>query len=94
MVKTLSNTPVLIKKLRLLNPDAVLLENMDEALIGLATVGVFGPVAVYSKRQIYKKLAGTGLSQEDIDEYYAGHFLSTWCGEHTPAILDDLFLEQ
>jgi len=93
MVKALSNIPALIKKLRILNPDAILLDDMDSAIIGLASVGVFGPVAVYSKRKIYETLRDTGVSQDDLDECYAGRCLSTWGGEHTPAILDDLSLE-
>lgn len=93
MVKKLNNTSALIKKLLVLNPDAILLDDMDSALIGLASVGVFGPVAVYSKRKIYKNLQETGVSQDDLDECYANRCLSTWGGEHTPAILDDLSLE-
>lgn len=93
MVRKLNNIPALIKTLLVLNPDAVLLDNMDEAVIGLASVGVFGPIAVYSKRKIYEKLQAAGISDADIDEYYAGRFLSTWGGEHTPAILDDLSSE-
>lgn len=93
MVKTLSDTLALIKKLLVLNPDAVLLDNMDAAVIGLASVGVFGPVAVYSKRKIYELLRDSGVAQDDLDDCYAGRFLSTWGGEHTPAILDDFSLE-
>lgn len=92
-MKALSNIPALIKTLSVLNPDAVLLDNMDEAVIGLASVGVFGPIAVYSKRKIYERLRADGISGDDIDECYAGRFLSTWGGEHTPAILDDLSAE-
>jgi hypothetical protein len=93
MVKALSNIPALIKKLLVLNPDAVLLDDMDSAVIGLASVGVFGPIAVYSKRKIYENLRECGVAQLDLDECYAGRFLSTWGGEHTPAILDDLSSE-
>lgn len=93
MVKALNTNRALIKTLLLANPDAILLDNMDEAVIGLASVGVFGPIAVYSKRRIYARLRADGVSSADIDEYYAGRFLSTWGGEHTPAILDDLSAE-
>lgn len=89
----MKTTAALIKKLHALNPDAVLLDDMDDALIGLADVGVFGPVAVYSKRKIYEKLTQNGMSKDDVDEYYAGRFVAVWAGEHTPAILDDLSSE-
>lgn len=73
-----------------LNPDAVLLSNMDDALIGVGYVGHHDPVAVYSKAKIFAKLLNDGLSQEDADEYYVGKFLGQWAGEQTPVILDDL----
>ena len=72
-----------------LNPDAVLFENMDEALIGLGYIGHQEPVAVYSKAKIYEKLLADGFSQEDADEYFSGKFTNTWAGEHTPVIFDD-----
>lgn len=73
-----------------LNPDAVLLDNMADALIGVGYIGHQDPVAVYSKAKIFAKLQNDGLSQEDAEEYYVGRFLGLWAGEHTPVILDDL----
>lgn len=67
---------------------------MDSAIIGLGFVGALSPVAVYSKRQIYEKLASSGLSKEDADEYYVCKFMALWAGEHTPVVLDDTREEQ
>jgi hypothetical protein len=67
---------------------------MDSAVIGLGYVSALSPVAVYSKRQIYAKLAASGLSKEDADEYYVGKFMALWAGEHTPVVLDDTHEEQ
>lgn len=80
----------LIEQLKTLNPDAVVFDDMDAALIGLGDVGPFGPVAVYSKKKIYEILAALGLSAVEVDEYYAGRFVAVWAGEHTPLVLNDL----
>ena len=72
-----------------LNPEAVLLENMNLALIGVGYIADADPVAVYSKALIYNKLLSDGLSPEDADEYYMGKFVSVRAGDHTPVILDD-----
>lgn len=73
-----------------LNPDAVLFDNMDSAVIGVGYVGHHEPVAVYSKAKIYEKLLADGFSQEDAEEYFSGKFTNLWAAEHTPVILDDL----
>ena len=72
-----------------LNPEAVLLENMNSALIGVGYIADADPVAVYSKARIYNKLLSDGLSPEDADDYYTGKFVSVRAGDHTPVILDD-----
>jgi hypothetical protein len=86
-------TETIVAELNDRNPDAYLFENMDNALVGFGNAGHQDPVAVYSKTKIYEKLAADGLSQEDVDEYFLGKFVATWCGKNTPIILDDL-LEQ
>lgn len=73
-----------------LNPEAVLFENMDCALIGVGYSGGDGPVAVYSRSKIYAKLLGDGFSREDADEYYVCKFLGLRAAELTPVIVDDL----
>jgi hypothetical protein len=73
-----------------LNPEAVLFDNMETALVGIGYVGHHDPVAVYSKTKIYEKLLADGLSQEDAEEYFSGKFTNSWAGACTPVILDDL----
>lgn len=73
-----------------LNPEAVLFDNMESALIGIGYVGHHDPVAVYSKAKMYEKLITDGLSQEDAEEYFSSKFTNTWAGELTPVIFDDL----
>jgi hypothetical protein len=76
-----------------LNPEAVLFDNMDSALIGLGYIANEAPVAVYSRAKIYDKLLRDGFSQDDADEYYAGKFVALRAGNLTPVIIDDLKAE-
>jgi hypothetical protein len=80
----------LVAQLSDLNPDAILLENMESALIGLGYIGQADPVAVYSRARIYSKLLTDGLSQEAANEYYFGKFVAAQAGAFTPVIVDDM----
>lgn len=82
-----------INQLSDLNPDAVLFDNMDTAIVGVGYVGGGEPVAVYSRAKIYEKLLADGFSAEDANEYYAAKFFAIWAAEHTPVIIDDLAQE-
>jgi|LakMenEpi03Aug12_release.lakeMendotaPanAssembly.Ray.scaffolds.fasta_scaffold728550_2 hypothetical protein len=73
-----------------LNPEAVLFDNMDVALIGVGYIADKEPVAVYSRAKMYAKLLSDGFSREDADEYYAGKFVAVRAGDLTPVIVDDL----
>jgi len=79
-----------ISTLNDLNPDAVLFDNMEAALIGVGYIGTRDPVAVYSKAKIYEKLLADGFSAEDADEYFSSKFTNLWAAENTPVVVDDL----
>lgn len=83
------NTQRIIDQLRDENPDAVLFDNMETAVLGYGRAGHTGPVAVYSKMKMYAKLKQDGFSNEDAEEYF-NKFVGVWAGEHTPVILEDL----
>jgi hypothetical protein len=74
------------------NPDALLFDNMNPALVGIARRGDSAPVAAYSKFKMYEKMLADGFSQEDAEEYF-GRFPAIWAAEHTPVIIDDLLKE-
>lgn len=76
-----------------LNPEAVLFDNMDCALLGLGYISGEGPIAVYSRAKIYAKLLADGFSRDDVEEYYSGKFLALRAGNLTPVIVDDLLEE-
>jgi hypothetical protein len=73
-----------------LNPDAILFDGLDAALVGFGGVAHNEPVAVYSKTKIFEQLMSDGLSPEDADEYFSFNIVGLWAGPHTPFILDDV----
>jgi hypothetical protein len=85
-----THTQRIVAELSDLNPEAVLFDNMNSALIGVGYISDSGPIAVYSKAKIYSKLLADGLSREDADEYYGGKFVVLRAGDMTPVIVDDL----
>lgn len=86
------HTDIVIAELNDRNPNAVLFDNMNQALVGIGNVAHHDPIAIYSKRKIFEKLLHDGFSDEDAEEYFA-KFSGTWAGENTPVIIDDI-LEQ
>lgn len=72
-----------------LNPDAMFLENMDAALIGVGYRGNGNPVAVYSRAGILLQLGSDGFTPEDVESYYIGVILNVVPDDDTPVILDD-----
>lgn len=79
---------IIIAELNDRNPDALLFENLDSALIGPGCIHHREPVAVYSKAKIYEKLAADGFSPEDSDEYFS-KLINKFAGYNTPVIIHD-----
>lgn len=82
-----------LAEIRDLNPDAVLLDNMHEALIGVGRTALSEPVAVYSQARIFAKLERDGFSAEEAETYF--HEKMTECSNllHAPVILQDVVEE-
>ena len=74
-----------------INPDAVLFDNLDEALIGVGCIAHLEPVAIYSKKLIFDKLLGDGFSKVEVIEYFLNKIVVVFAGQNTPVILDDLY---
>lgn len=82
---------IILAELNDQNPEAVVFENLDCALIGLGRRGCTDPVAVYSQKLIYAKLANDGFSEDEIESYFT-QLMAAQVNENTPLILND-FLE-
>lgn len=80
-------------ELRDLNPEALLLDNMDEALIGVGQVGLADPIAVYSQSLIFAKLSRDGFSPEEAATYFQEKMTAMANTTHAPVILQDVIEE-
>lgn len=75
------------------NPEALLADGHDAALVGTAHRCSKPPLAVYSTRKIIAGLVKEGLDEEDAIEHYSFNIEGAWVGEGTPLFLAD-YLEE
>lgn len=83
------NAQRVLNQLSDLNPDAVLLTNMDSALIGVGCIGANEPVAVYSRSLIFAQLKKDGFTEEEASDFYQNMFIGAAVTKDTPVIVDD-----
>jgi hypothetical protein len=88
-----------------INPDAILLDGFDEAIIGLGERINLGPVVAYDVEKIIEILANDmevenddledGQSIEDMKismayEYFYFNIQGAWMGDYTPIFISKL----
>lgn len=69
------------------NPDAVLFDGLESAMIGIASQQHKGPIAVYDYELIIKNLVDGGMEEEDAYEHMSFNIEGAYLGEYTPMIL-------
>ena len=69
-----------------LNPEAMIMDGFDKAIIGFGCQYSKNVVAVYSEEKIIEKLAEE-MSHEDAVEYYGFNVACAWVGPNTPIIV-------
>lgn len=70
------------------NPEALLADGFEAALIGIAYRCGQKPLAVYSMQRAIRVLVERdGLSESDAEEYLEFNVLGAWNGENTPIFL-------
>ena len=71
-----------------INPEALLCDGFDEAIIGLAERINLGPVVAYDVDKMLKIMVERdGMSYEDAMEYFDYNILGAWMGENTPVYI-------
>lgn len=71
-----------------INPDALLCDGFDDAIIGLAERINLGPVVAYSVEKIIEILMHRdGMEYEDAWDYFSYNILGAWVGENTPIFI-------
>ena len=74
------------------NPEALLADNLDNALIGVYRPrweDTDLPVAVYSVCKIISELVKDGMDEEEAVEFYDYNIVGAYMGEFTPIYIDD-----
>ena len=67
-----------------LNPEALLADGFDRALVGVAGRCGMAAVAVYDRDKCIEVLAGQGMDWPEAEEYFCFNVEGAYLGEGTP----------
>ena len=71
-----------------INPDALLCDGFDEAIIGLAERINLGPIVAYDiDKMLEIMVERDGMTYEEAMEYFDYNILGAWMGENTPVYI-------
>lgn len=69
------------------NPEAILWDGFEDALIGMGERCGMVPVAIYDYTIMIAILVADDMTEEDAREHIDYNVLGSWVGEHTPIIV-------
>lgn len=79
---------VILETLAEANPDALLFDGFEDALVGIARQQYKPPLAVYDREKCLEILrTRDGMTHEEAEEMFSFNTEGAWLGEHTPLIL-------
>jgi hypothetical protein len=71
-----------------INPDALLCDGFDDAIIGMAERINLGPVVAYSVDKIIDiMIQRDGMTYGEAMEYFDYNILGSWMGDNTPIFI-------
>lgn len=71
-----------------INPEALLCDGFDDAIIGLAERINLGPVVAYDvDKMLDIMVERDGMTYEEAIEYFDYNILGAWMGENTPVYI-------
>ena len=68
------------------NPEAILWDGFDDAVVGIGQRCGMSPVAIYDRGKCIEVLMRDLASHEDAEEYFSYNVDGCYAGEHTPII--------
>lgn len=77
----------IVEALREENPEALLLDGFEGALIGRSSRCGQPALAVYDYDKLYDICDKQGMEPDAIEEHLAFNVLGAWVGPHTPIVL-------
>ena len=75
------------EELREENPDALFMDGLDDAIIGIGQQFTHDPVVVYDEGRIIEILRSWGMEEQEAEEYFSFNIQGSWVGENTPIII-------
>ena len=75
------------EELEALNPQALLADGFEDALIGWGMEATKMPVAIYNYDKCVEILINEGSSQDDAIEWMEYNVTNAWYGEGTPIFM-------
>jgi hypothetical protein len=69
------------------NPDALFMDGLDDAIIGIGQQFTHDPVVVYDEGRIIEVLRSWGMKEQEAEEYFSFNIQGSWVGENTPIII-------
>ena len=72
-----------------MGPEAMMLDGLEDALVGVMCRFGQGPVALYSKRKCLDIFVAQGCSEEEAEEHFDFNVIGAWVGDGTPAFMLD-----
>lgn len=69
------------------NPEALLVDGHDNAIVGVGTSFEISARAVYSVPKIIENLMEDGMSEEEAWEYFGYNIEGAYCGSEMPIFL-------
>lgn len=71
-----------------INPEALLCDGFDEAIIGMAERINLGPVVAYDvDKMLDIMVERDGMTYEEAMEYFDYNIIGAWMGENTPVYI-------
>jgi hypothetical protein len=81
------STPAdIVSTLEELNPEVIMYDGFDEALVGMIARCGTEPIALYDREKCLKLLMDKGASYEEALDYFCYNIEGCWAGPHTPFI--------
>ena len=71
------------------NPEALLWDGFDDALIGVVRRACKPSLALYSVSKCVEVLCADGMDYHEARDYLEFNTLCAYMGEHTPCFLED-----
>ena len=77
-----------VEEISEINPDALLCDGFDEAIVGMAERINLGPVVAYDVDKMLEIMVKRdGMTYEEAMEYFDYNILGAWMGDNTPVYI-------